>query len=581
MLNSIYKISCGNVISVLKTYKVLTRVPLVVILSSCFIVPLAKAQCESTQAGADTAQGSVYLDSNVNGMYDRSETGVGGVRVSNGCEVVLTESDGSYQIGLAPTEILFISKPAGYLLPLDGNNIPNFFYRHYPEGTPSEIAGTSVEWLFPVIDSTGPLPERIDFALYNDSTSNTQFKAHGFADTQARYELSEDMLREELVNPLIGNPYNVKFGITVGDVAFDNLTIYDRHKRMMSLMDIPQWYLPGNHDINFESPNALFANETYKRHFGPTYYSFDEGLIHFVALNNVEYAGIQDSSRAGNYRGVITKRQLDWLKNDLESVPKNKLIVVATHIPLLATADDGKSSPTTGPGTDNFAELIEILSPFENIYGIAGHDSSNSFKVEINHSHGWSGKPWIAHTLAEVRGNGWTTGLIDPRGVRDAMMQDGNPNGFYVLKFNEVDVVPEFIPFPFGPDANRRVRITLDPMLLSSQDSSINRGSLQNDTKLVVNLFDGGVRDSVWLSLDGSPEQAMVYTVRTDPYVERIYQELLDKDSQIGPPTRSSHIWEYQLPSSLPVGIHRVEVFTEDEFGQQQRGTFSFEVLSN
>ena len=581
MLNSLHKISCGNVISILKPYKVLTRLPLVVILSSCFIVPLAKAQCESTQAGADTAQGSVYLDSNVNGMYDRSETGVGGVRVSNGCEVVLTESDGSYQIGLAPTEILFISKPAGYLLPLDGNNIPNFFYRHYPEGTPSEIAGTSVEWLFPVIDSTGPLPERIDFALYNDSTSNTQFKAHGFADTQARYELSEDMLREELVNPLIGNPYNVKFGITVGDVAFDNLTIYDRHKRMMSLMDIPQWYLPGNHDINFESPNALFANETYKRHFGPTYYSFDEGLIHFVALNNVEYAGIQDSSRAGNYRGVITKRQLDWLKNDLESVPKNKLIVVATHIPLLATADDGKSSPTTGPGTDNFAELIEILSSFENIYGIAGHDSSNSFKVEINHSHGWSGKPWIAHTLAEVRGNGWTTGLIDPRGVRDAMMQDGNPNGFYVLKFNEVDVVPEFIPFPFGPDANRRVRITLDPMLLSSQGSSINRGSLQNDTKLVVNLFDGGVRDSVWLSLDGSPEQAMVYTVRTDPYVERIYQELLDKDSQIGPPTRSSHIWEYQLPSSLPVGIHRVEVFTEDEFGQQQRGTFSFEVLSN
>ena len=389
------------------------------------------------------------------------------------------------------------------------------------------------------------------------------------------------MLREELVNPLIGNPYNVKFGITVGDVAFDNLTIYDRHKRMMSLMDIPQWYLPGNHDINFESPNALFANETYKRHFGPTYYSFDEGLIHFVALNNVEYAGIQDSSRAGNYRGVITKRQLDWLKNDLESVPKNKLIVVATHIPLLATADDGKSSPTTGPGTDNFAELIEILSSFENIYGIAGHDSSNSFKVEINHSHGWSGKPWVAHTLAEVRGNGWTTGLIDPRGVRDAMMQDGNPNGFYVIKFNEVDVIPEFIPFPFGPDANRRIRITLDPMLLSSQDSSINRGSLQNDTKLVVNLFDGGVRDSVWLSLDGSPEQAMVYTVRTDPYVERIYQELLDKDSQIGPPTRSSHIWEYQLPSSLPIGIHRVEVFTEDEFGQQQRGTFSFEVLSN
>ena len=108
MLNSLHKISCGNVISVLKTYKVLARMSLVIILSSCFIAPLATAQCEFTQAGADTAQGSVYLDSNVNGMYDRNEMGVGGVRVSNGCEDVLTKSDRSYRIGLAPTEILFI-----------------------------------------------------------------------------------------------------------------------------------------------------------------------------------------------------------------------------------------------------------------------------------------------------------------------------------------------------------------------------------------------------------------------------------------------------------------------------------------
>ncbi|GIT21328.1 MAG: hypothetical protein CM1200mP40_10100 [Gammaproteobacteria bacterium] len=46
----------------------------------------------------------------------------------------------------------------------------------------------------------------------------------------------------------------------------------------MGLMGIPQWYLPGNHDMNFESPNAQFANETYKKHFGPPYYSFDYGM---------------------------------------------------------------------------------------------------------------------------------------------------------------------------------------------------------------------------------------------------------------------------------------------------------------
>ena len=561
------------------THKVLQHMRSMIALWVCCSFSLTVvAQCDQTRAGIQVAQGTVYLDSNSNGIYDRGDAGIGGVRVSNGCEVALTQSDGSYRIDLAPTEILFISKPADYSLPLDENNIPEFFYRHYPEGTPTEIAGTSVEWLFPVTDPTGPLPDQIDFALYQDTTSSLRFKAHGFADTQARYDSTEDMLREELVNPLIGNPYNAKFGITVGDVAFDNLTIYDRHKRMMSLMDIPQWYLPGNHDLNFESPNALFANETYKHHFGPTYYSFDEGSIHFVALNNVEYAGVEDSSRAGNYRGFISARQLDWLKNDLESVPTNKLIVIATHIPLLATADDGKSLPTTGPGTENFTELIEILNSFENIYGIAGHDSSNSFKVEINHNHGWKGTPWIAHTLAEVRGNGWTTGVVDPRGVRDAMMQDGNPNGFYLLKFDGIDVVPEFIPFPFGPDAGRRLRIVLDPILESSQSASINRGSLQAGTKLVVNLFDGGVRDTVWVSLDGSPELPMIYTVRTDPYVDLIYQKLLGTDSQIGAPTRSAHIWEYLLPNNLAIGIHRVEVTTEDEFGQIQRAAFSFEI---
>jgi|TARA_B100001964_G_scaffold231350_1_gene285876 hypothetical protein len=548
---------------------------------SLLLAPGAAAQCELNQAEFDTARGTVYLDANNDGTFDRSERGVEGVRVSNGCEVVRTAVDGSYQIAITSNTILFISKPAGYSLPLDDNNIPKFFYRHYPQGTPNEIAGTSVEWLFPVIDPTGALPTAINFALYLDDNASAEFSALGFADPQAMYDLGEDMLREDLVNPLIGNPYGVKFGITVGDVAFDNLAIYERHKAMMSLMDIPQWYIPGNHDMNYQSPNAQYATETYKRHFGPTYYSFDEALVHVVALNNVEYEGLRTDSSNGAYRGFISDRQLAWLANDLRDVPTDSLIVIATHIPLLANADDGKSPPATGPGTDNFSELLEILRPFENIYGIAGHDTSNSWKVQIDHNHGWSGNPWIAHTLAEVRGNGWTKGPVDLRGVRDAMMQDGNPNGFYILKFAGVDVIPEFIPSPFGPDANQRLRITLDPLLSSPQENTVNRGALQLGTKVVVNLFDGGVRDSMWLSLDGANMAAMNYTVRTDPYAERIFQRLSDTSDAISRPTRSAHIWEFQLPDELAIGIHRVEVFSEDEFGQTQRGAFSFEILSN
>jgi hypothetical protein len=531
--------------------------------------------CGASNPQQQTARGVVFSDNNGNGLLDDGEIGIAGVSVSNGCEVVLTDLQGRYEIGLSPSEILFISQPAAHRVPVDEFNVPQFFYLHYPDGTPTQTAHGDIEWQWDVIEPTGPLPQRIDFALLPAPEVGIEFDAHAFADTQARTELDQDKLREDLINPLIGNPYGVEFGITVGDVVFDNLALYDRHKAMMALMDIPQWYLPGNHDINFESPDSRLANETYKRHFGPVYYSFNVGNVHFVALNNVEYAGADQRG----YRGYISEDQLYWLERNLAHVDRDKLIVIATHIPLISEAIDENGTRITGPSTVNFDQLIQLLLPFEHVYGIAGHDTSNSWKVEINHTHNWTGQPWIAHTLAEVRGNGWHTGPEDLRGVNDAMMQDGNPNGFYVLRFNDVNVVPEFIPFPYGPDAGQRLRVILDPPLQLADGNSLNRGTLAPGTKVVVNLFDGGVRDQVWMTLNNGETQAMRYTVRTDPYVERAFQQLQGTPQALGTPHLSAHIWELELPATLPAGIHRLSIRARDEFGQQHEASFSFEVL--
>ncbi|OGT74061.1 MAG: hypothetical protein A3H44_13030 [Gammaproteobacteria bacterium RIFCSPLOWO2_02_FULL_57_10] len=560
----------------------MTRTPLLPWLFACAL-PLvsvtAVAQCGVSDPVAETAAGIVFVDDNGDGARAPGERGLQGVSVSNGCEVVLTDADGRYEIALAPLQILSISQPSGYSIAVDDNNIPRFYYRHYPDGTPANIGGSAVAWQFPVTDATGPLPDAIDFPLTAIAEDSTEFTAHAFADPQARSELDQDKLREDLVTTLIGNPFGAEFGVTVGDVVFDSLGLYDRHKEMMALMDIPQWYLPGNHDINFESPEARFANESYKLHFGPTYYSFNYGNVHFVALNNVEYAGAGRRLEDGEaYRGYIHDDQLHWLANDLAHVPKDHLIVIASHIPLVTEAVDSTGAQTTGPRTENFAALLEILEPFEHIYGMAGHDTSNSWKVEVGHSHGWHGQPWIAHTLAEVRGNGWHTGPQDLRGVSDAMMQDGTPNGFYLLRFDDTEVVPDFMPFPYGADAHQSMRITLDPPLSQSDGGSVNRGELAEGTLVVVNLFDGGVRDSVWLSLNGAERQPMTYVVRTDPFVERVHAQLQDTDQAIGAPTLSAHIWQLPLPDTLSPGVHRIEVFSEDEFGQHGHRAFSFEI---
>ena len=554
--------------------------PVIGLLLSFSITPGVQAQCGMRGEGSERVSGIVFDDLNQDRQHGSRESGVARVSVSNGCEVVLTDSDGLYEISLAPGQILFVSQPSGYVVPVDDNNLPLFFYRHYPDGTPTAIAGTSVEWLWPVIEPTGPLPDNIDFPLHKLSSQEIRFTAHAFADPQARSDLGEDMLREDLVNTLLGNPYQAEFSITVGDVVFDNLGLYDRHKEMIGLIGIPQWNLPGNHDMNLESPNAHYANETFKKHFGPTYFSFNYGNAHVVALNNVEYAGAgQRNSGNGIYRGFISDDQMLWLERDLANVAEDKLIVIATHISLISEASDGNPShEITGPHTDNFDQLLELLLPFNNVYGLAGHDTSNSWKVEINHEHGWTGQPWIAHTLAEVRGSGWTRGPKDLRGVADAMMEDGNPNGFYLLKFDDVTLVPEFIPFPYGRDAAQRLRIVLDPELVDPTDSSINRGMLRANTKVVVNLFDGGERDRVSLSLDGGPLTPMRYVVRTDPFMEKAYRQLADTRYAFPTPATSAHIWEFDLPVNLEPGIHSVVVESEDEFEQQQRGVLSFEV---
>ena len=77
------------------------------------------AQCDSGRAGAQTAQGVVFADSNNNGVREAHETGVANVALSNGCDVTITNGDGRYEISIAPTEIVFISKPANYLVPVD------------------------------------------------------------------------------------------------------------------------------------------------------------------------------------------------------------------------------------------------------------------------------------------------------------------------------------------------------------------------------------------------------------------------------------------------------------------------------
>ena len=514
-------------------------------------------------------KGTVYLDANKNGLCDPGEKGIEGVKVSNGVDVVKTNAQGQYAIMLSSESTLFISKPANYSVPLNEVQLPQFYYHYYPNGTPG-IAS----WKWPVIEPTGPLPEKIDFPLLQEAVQDT-FKAMGFADPQTATDEELDMMRKDIIDHLFGNPYEAKFGLVAGDVVNDNLALYERHNRLMAQIGIPMWNVPGNHDLNKESPNYEYATQTFKSVFGPDYYSFDYGDVHFLALNNVGFKG-----KGNGYEGHIDANQMKWIENDLKDVPSEKLIIIITHIPLITYANN-RTFPSS-INTVNFDELLRVLGRFKYVYTISGHDTSNSWKVEVDHTHGWYGYPFIAHTLAETRGGGWESGPRDERGVRQATMEDGNPNGYYVFYFEGNKVKPRFI--PAGSDLKDRLRITLDPQLIPLDSSSSNhppgldRGVQVDSMYVVVNFFDGGERDQVNISLDGSTPVPMEYIERTDPFYVRQYLKYKGTEDAFRPPAISSHIWQFPLPKLKP-GLHSVIVTAKDEFGFEDRQIFTFEII--
>ena len=94
----------------------------------------------------------------------------------------------------------------------------------------------------------------------------------------------------------------------------------------------------GNHDLvgadpDDGSPPSPEPRREYLRHLGlnRSYYSFDAVGYHFVVLDSI------DVRRGDKHRywGYIDDEQMEWLKEDLASLPVEIPIVLATHVPLL------------------------------------------------------------------------------------------------------------------------------------------------------------------------------------------------------------------------------------------------------
>ena len=96
-----------------------------------------------------------------------------------------------------------------------------------------------------------------------------------------------DFIRDDVLSALTG--VEAAFGITAGDIMFDDLSLYGRYNRITGQIGLPWWNIGGNHDLNFEAPGTRYCRETYARVFGANYYAFEFGDTLFLMLDNIDY----------------------------------------------------------------------------------------------------------------------------------------------------------------------------------------------------------------------------------------------------------------------------------------------------
>ncbi|RVT84066.1 phosphohydrolase [Rhodobacteraceae bacterium CCMM004] len=398
----------------------------------------------------ETARGTVFLDTNRNSVLDAGEAGLPGVQVSNGREVVLTDAEGRYDLPAYDDMNLFITKPAGHITPVDEDMVPQFAYIHKVAGSPPLRYGG--------IAPTGPLPAQVNFPLIEDDADDT-FSCLIFGDTQP-YSNREIGYVRDTAGQMLANAdlSDTECLIFAGDVMGDDLSLYPRFKEIIAVGGTPQYFVGGNHDVDFDAEDDRHSFDTFRREWGPEYYSFQVGNVHFVGLDNVRYPcnGVDPhpfcaTDRSHTYNGVISERQMEWLANDLANVPMDKLIVLTAHIPFQTYTDNTAAKHQT----DNLDELAALLEG-RPVLTLAGHTHTTENILEGESIEGWeentglAASPFDQIVVGAVSGS-WWAGDLDDRGVPHARQRLGSPRGYYELAFDGSDYVDTFS--SFGGDA--------------------------------------------------------------------------------------------------------------------------------
>ena len=499
-------------------------------------------------AVSQMAQGRVFHDQSGDGVYNDGEPLLPGIRVSNGREIVRTDVRGAFSLPVDDDDAIFVIKPRGWRTAIDALNLPRFYYLHKPLGSPALH--------FPGVAPTGPLPASIDFPLYPQDEPN-RFEVLLFGDTQPRDEKEMDFLLHDVIEECIDT--SAAFGVTLGDIVFDDLRVFDSYTRGVALVGIPWYNVLGNHDINYDAKSDEHSDETFERYFGPSYYAFDYGPTHFIVLDDVEWQVTRGANGEdkGEYRGGLGGRQMEFIRRDLAEIPAGQMVVLMMHIPLVDVHDR--------------QELYRLIENRPLSLSISAHRHYHRH-VYIDETDGWRGPVRHHHVINVTACGSWWSGAKDERGIPHTLMRCGAPNGYTTLAFDGADYRLRFKAAAFSADYQ---------MIIHAPETT----KADDQTEILANVFnalpDAAVEFRIGEKGPWIPMQPAFN--RVDP----AFQRLADEEKKLGkidwislPKTEmSGHLWSGNLPAGIATGTHLLHVRARDPVNGEVHGKRGIRVV--
>jgi 3',5'-cyclic AMP phosphodiesterase CpdA len=504
----------------------------------------SSARSEADASAPPVVTGYVYEDANRNGRRDKEEKGIARVSVSNGVAVVQTDATGKYRLPIGDDRTIFVVKPAGYLPMPDEFNLPKTYYVHKPTGSPKSF--------YSGVAPTGALPASVDFALHKYDEPEA-FTALLFGDTQAYSEQEVEYLKKGAVAEA-QTLQGISFGITLGDLVGDRLDLHLPYKQAIRQIGIPWYNVMGNHDMNYDAKEDRFSDETFEANFGTNNYAFSYGKAHFIVLDNILYP---HPVKGKGYWGGLREDQLAFVGNDLACIPRDRLIVVAMHIPLIDVEGEDAFRDADRQALykllQDYPEVL-ILSAHTHIQFFAPHATAKKQGADRK-------KPIYEYNVGTTCGD-WYSGIRNEKDLPTATMRDGTPAGYALLQIDGNRYALRYK--ALGKPDDYQIAL-YHPKVVPFQ-----RGT---SASIYANFFMGSPTDTLEYRIDDGAWTKMRRVEEFDPsycrYVQDWdYLERLAPGYRPSNPVPCSHLWKSRIATALPVGEHRIEVRARDHFNR-------------